>query len=318
VKKILISGALGQVGSEIALALRELYGNENVILVDIRDNVNVDLISKGPFYIADCRDREKLSTIIKNHQIDTIIHLAAILSAKAEQNPVRAWDININGLTTMLELSKEFNCSLFTPSSIGAFGSTTPKDNTPQVTIQRPSCIYGISKVSGELLCDYYYNKYNVDTRGVRFPGLISYLTPPGGGTTDYAIEIFYDAIKYKKYVCPLKEDTYLDMLYISDAVKAVIDLMNADSSKLKHRNAYNITAMSFSPKELAAEIKKHIPEFEIVYEIDPIKQRIADSWPNKLDDSEAREQWGFNPSYDLEKMVSLMLDNISRRLNND
>ena len=317
-KQILITGALGQLGSEIALALRERYTKENVVLVDIRDNVNKALIEGGPFYIADCRDRETLSSIIKKHNIDTIIHLAAILSAKGELNPTHAWDININGLTTVLDLAREFNCSLFTPSSIGAFGSSTPKDNTPQVTIQRPSCIYGITKVAGELLCDYYFNKYNVDTRGVRFPGLISYLTPPGGGTTDYAIEIFYEAIKHKKYVCPLREDTYLDMLYISDAVKAVIDLMNADPKKLKHRNAYNITAMSFSPAEIAKEIKKHIPSFEIVYEVDPIKQKIADSWPNKLDDSEAREQWGFNPSYDLEKMVDEMIEKISRRLAND
>lgn len=317
-KQILITGALGQLGSEIALALRTIYSNENVVLVDIRDDVNKDLIANGPFYIADCRDGETLSKIIEKHKIDTIIHLAAILSAKGELKPTHAWDININGLTTILELAKEYNCSLFTPSSIGAFGSSTPKDNTPQVTIQRPSCIYGITKVAGELLCDYYFNKYNVDTRGVRFPGLISYLTPPGGGTTDYAIEIFYEAIKHKKYVCPLKADTYMDMLYIGDAVDAVIKLMNADPSKLKHRNAYNITAMSFSPAEIAKEIKKHIPSFEIVYDVDPVKQKIADSWPNKLDDSEAREQWGFNPSYDLEKMVEKMLEEISRRLSND
>ncbi len=314
-KNILITGALGQLGSEIALALRAIYSNQNVVLVDIRNDINKQLILDGPFYISDCRDKEKIIQIVKKHNVDTIIHLAAILSARGEMDPPNAWDININGLTTILEIAKEFNCSLFTPSSIGAFGSSTPKDNTPQVTIQRPSSIYGITKVAGELLCDYYYNKYNVDTRGVRFPGLISYLTPPGGGTTDYAIEIFYEALKNKRYVCPIQADTYMDMLYISDAVQAVIDLMNADPNKLKHRNAYNITAMSFSPRMIANEIKKHIPEFEIVYEIDPVKQRIADSWPNKLDDSEAREQWGYNPVYDLEKMVYDMLDKISRRL---
>jgi nucleoside-diphosphate-sugar epimerase len=318
VKNILITGALGQLGSEIALALRAIYSNENVVLVDIRCDINKALISEGPFYIADCRNGDKLREIVKKHHTDTIIHLAAILSAKGELNPTMAWDININGLTTILEIAKEFDCSLFTPSSIGAFGSSTDKDNTPQVTIQRPSSIYGITKVAGELLCDYYYSKYNVDTRGVRFPGLISYLTKPGGGTTDYAIEIFHEAIKNKKYVCPIKEDTYMDMLYMKDAVKAVITLMNADPSKLKHRNAYNITAMSFSPAQIAAEIKKHIPEFEITYEIDPLKQKIADSWPNKLDDSEAREQWGFNPFYDLSSMVSEMLDKISRRLSYD
>ncbi|MGD1815726.1 MAG: L-threonine 3-dehydrogenase [Pleomorphochaeta sp.] len=317
-KRILITGALGQLGSEIAIALRSKYSNENVILVDIRDDVNVDLIKQGPFYIADCRDKEKVSEIVEKHNVDTIIHLAAILSARGESNPTFAWDININGLTTILEVAKDYGCSLFTPSSIGAFGPTTPKDNTPQVTIQRPCTIYGVSKVAGELLCDYYNCKYNVDTRGVRFPGLISYLTPPGGGTTDYAIEIFYEAIKNKKYVCPIKSDTYMDMLYMSDAVQAVIDLMNADESKLKHRNAYNITAMSFTPSQIAAEIKKHIPDFEITYDIDPIKQQIADSWPNKLDDSEARAQWGFNPSYDLEKMVKEMLEKISGRVKHD
>lgn len=317
-KSILITGALGQLGSELTLALRDLYSNENVVLVDIRDDINKELIKSGPFYISDCRNKNQLANLIKKHKIDTIFHLAAILSARGEGNPTAAWDININGLVTMLDLAREYNCSLFTPSSIGAFGLSTPKDKTPQVTIQRPSSIYGITKVAGELLCDYYFTKYNVDTRGVRFPGLISCLTPPGGGTTDYAVEIFYEAVKNKRYVCPLKEDTYLDMLYMSDAVKAIIKLMNVDPSKLKHRNAYNISAMSFTPSILASEIKKHIPDFEIVYEIDPIKQKIADSWPNSLDYSEAVEQWGFNPEYNLDKMVVEMLDQISRRVSYD
>ncbi len=317
-KNILITGALGQLGSELAYYLRDIYSPKNVVLVDIRDDVNRALIEDGPFYISDCRDREKISKIVKDHNIDTIFHLAAILSARGEMDPTFAWAININGLTTILEIARINNCAVFTPSSIGAFGDSTPKDNTPQLTIQRPCTIYGVSKVAGELLCDYYNCKYNVDTRGVRFPGLISYLTPPGGGTTDYAIEIFYEAIKNKKYVCPIKEDTYMDMLYMDDAIKAIVDLMNAKQSRLKNRNAYNITAMSFTPAQIAAEIKKHIPDFEIEYDIDPIKQAIADSWPNKLDDSEAREQWDYNPKYDLEKMVAEMLDQISRRLNHD
>lgn len=315
---ILITGALGQLGSELAYYLRDKYSANNVVLVDIRDDVNRDLVQGGPFYISDCRDSEKISTIVEKHEIDTIFHLAAILSARGENNPTLAWDININGLTSVLEVARKHNCAVFTPSSIGAFGDSTPKDNTPQVTIQRPCTIYGVSKVAGELLCDYYNCKYKVDTRGVRFPGLISYLTPPGGGTTDYAIEIFYEAIKNKKYVCPIKDDTYMDMLYMDDAIKAIVDLMETDESRLKNRNAYNITAMSFTPSQIALEIKKHIPEFEIEYDIDPIKQAIADSWPNKLDDREAREQWDYNPKYDLEKMVAEMLHQISRRINHD
>lgn len=317
-KNILITGALGQLGSELALVLKKQYSNESVVLVDIRDDINIDLIKSGPFYISDCRDKEKISKIVEKHNIDTIFHLAAILSARGESNPSLAWDININGLTTILEVAKKYNCSVFTPSSIGAFGDSTPKDLTPQVTIQRPCTIYGISKVAGELLCDYYYCKYSVDTRGVRFPGLISYLTPPGGGTTDYAIEIFYHAIRDKKYICPIKKDTYMDMLYMDDAIKAIVDLMQADSSKLKHRNAYNITAMSFTPEQIANEIKKHIPEFVIEYDIDPVKQSIADSWPNKLDDRDAREQWNYNPKYNLETMVEEMLYQISRRIKHD
>ncbi len=317
-KNILITGALGQLGSELALVLKKQYSNERVVLVDIRDDINSDLIKSGPFYISDCRDKEKITKIVETHNIDTIFHLAAILSAKGESNPSLAWDININGLTTILEVAKNYNCSVFTPSSIGAFGESTPKDLTPQVTIQRPCTIYGISKVAGELLCDYYHCKYGLDTRGVRFPGIISYLTPPGGGTSDYAIEIFYHAIRDKKYVCPIKADTYMDMLYIDDAIKAIVDLMEEDPSNLKHRNAYNITAMSFTPEQIANEIKKHIPEFVIEYDVDPIRQSIADSWPNKLDDSEAREQWSYKPYYNLETMVDEMLFKISRRIKHD
>lgn len=317
-KNILITGALGQLGSELALVLKKQYSNERVVLVDIRDDINSDLIKSGPFYISDCRDKEKITKIVETHNIDTIFHLAAILSAKGESNPSLAWDININGLTTILEVAKNYNCSVFTPSSIGAFGESTPKDLTPQVTIQRPCTIYGISKVAGELLCDYYHCKYGLDTRGVRFPGIISYLTPPGGGTSDYAIEIFYHAIRDKKYVCPIKADTYMDMLYIDDAIKAIVDLMEEDPSNLKHRNAYNITAMSFTPEQITNEIKKHIPEFVIEYDVDPIRQSIANSWPNKLDDSEAREQWGYKPYYNLETMVDEMLYKISRRIKHD
>ncbi|MBU0528494.1 L-threonine 3-dehydrogenase [bacterium] len=314
-KKILVTGAVGQIGSELTMSLRDKYGNDNVVAGGRKTKPSEKLLNSGPFEIVDCNDAKAISNAVKKYNIDTIYHLAAILSAVAEANPVLAWNVNINGLYNVLEVSREFNCAVFTPSSIGAFGLTTPLDNTPQDTIQRPNTMYGVTKVSGELLCDYYYKRFGVDTRGVRYPGIISNETLPGGGTTDYAVEIYYEAIKHKKYTCNLPAGTFLDMMYMPDAIKAGIDLMEADPVRLKHRNAFNVTAMSFDPEIIAGEIRKHIPEFTIDYNIDPVKKAIAESWPNSMDDSAAREEWGWEPDYDLEAMTKDMLEVLSKKL---
>jgi len=313
--KILITGAIGQIGSEVTMALRERYGKDNVIATDIRMPTDADLRDQGPFEFLDCLDPHHITRVMQIYKVDTIYHLAAILSAVGEAKPNQAWMVNVNGLYNILEAARQYHCALFVPSSIGAFGRTTPKDNTPQDTIQRPDTMYGVSKVTGELLCDYYHKRFGLDTRGVRFPGLISYETEPGGGTTDYAVEIFFEALKHKKYTCYLKEDTYLDMMYMPDAINAMIHLMEADSSRLKHRNAFNVTAMNFTPAQLADEIRKHIPEFEIDYSVDTIRQEIADSWPNSLDDSAAREEWGWNPQYSMADLTKDMLDKIAERI---
>lgn len=314
-QKILVTGALGQIGSELTMALRQKYGNANVIASDIRSRVDDVVIESGPFEIADCTERNKMGEVVNRYKVDTIFHLAAILSAVAEEKPQFAWNVNMIGLYNTLEVARESKCSVFTPSSIGAFGPSTPVNHTPQDTIQRPQTMYGVTKVAGELLCDYYFKRFGVDTRGVRYPGLISYQTLPGGGTTDYAVEIYYEAIKHKKYTCYLKQGTYLDMMYMPDAIKAAIDLMEADSSKLIHRNAFNVTAMSIAPEDIAAEIKKLIPEFTMNYKIDPIRQAIADSWPNKLDDSAAREEWNWRSQYDLKSMTRDMLEKLTEKL---
>lgn len=314
-KRILITGALGQIGSELITFLRKRYGDENVIASDIKSMSGGTVNQDGIFEHIDCLDAQEVYSVIKKYKIDTIFHLAAILSAAGEKNPQLAWKVNINGLYNVLEIAREYKCSIFTPSSIAAFGPSTPKDNTPQETIQRPNTIYGLTKVTGELLCDYYYSKYVVDTRGVRFPGIISCATLPGGGTTDYAVEIFYEALKNKKYTCFLNKDTYLDMMYMPDGIKAAVNLMEADSSRLKHRNAYNVTAESFSPEQLTREIKKYIPDFEINYDVDPMRQAIADSWPNRLDDSAAREDWGWSPDYDLKAMTKDMIEKLKVKL---
>ena len=314
--KILITGSLGQIGSELALELRKRYGNDNVIVSDIRKVNGSKAMETGPFELLDCTDANAIANIVKKYKINTIYHLAAILSANAEKNPQLAWNININGLYNILEVARELKCSVFTPSSIGAFGPSTPKDGTPQETIQRPTTMYGVTKVSGELLCDYYHKRFGVDTRGVRYPGLISYVAPPGGGTTDYAVEIFYEALRHKKYTCYLKKGTYLDMMYMPDGIKAAINVMEANPDKLIHRNAFNVTAMNFAPEDLEATIKKIIPDFVMDYDVDPVRQDIADSWPNYMNDSAAREEWGWKPDYDLGSMTKDMLEKLSKKLN--
>lgn len=314
-KKFLLTGALGQIGSELILALCERYGAKNVIITDKCPKPKGDFLSGCRFLEMDVTNEKQVAEIVEKFDIKVIYHLAALLSAVAEAKPQLAWDVNMNGLYNILEVAREYDCSVFTPSSIGVFGPSTPQYKTPQDTIQRPNTIYGVTKVAGELLCDYYYKRFGVDTRGLRYPGIISYKTLPGGGTTDYAVEIYYEALKNKKYTCFLKKGTYLDMMYMPDAINAAIDLMEADPAKFKHRNAYNITAMSFAPEHICAEIKKHIPEFEMTYDVDPVRQAIAESWPNSMDDSAAREEWGWEPKYHLSKMTEDMLKELKKKL---
>jgi len=313
-RRILVTGALGQIGAELVVALRERHGVDQVIASDIRMPAG-PTDSDGPFEYVDITVRRMIDEAVHKHDVGTLYHLASLLSATAEEKPHVAWDVNMGGLYRVLEVARENRCAVFFPSSIGAFGPSTPKNRTPQDTLQRPTTMYGVTKVAGELLCDYYYRRFGVDARGVRYPGLISYVAPPGGGTTDYAVEIFYEAIRNERYTCFLGPDTCLDMMYMPDAVKAAIDLMNADSDRLEHRNAFNVTSVNFTPEQLAAEIRKHIPEFVIDYAVDPVRQDIADSWPNSLDDSAARAEWGWDPEYDLEAMTRDMLDNLTRKL---
>ncbi|MBE9469197.1 MAG: NAD-dependent epimerase/dehydratase family protein [Bacteroidetes bacterium] len=305
-KNILIIGAGGQIGSELTTELRKRYGNDNVIAAD--------LANSDKFVHIDVTKYEDIKAAVKKYKIDTIYNLAAILSAVAEMKPQLAWNVGVSGLVNVLEVAREYHCSVFTPSSIGAFGKSTPPDNTPQDTIQRPSTMYGVTKVTGELLSDYYHTRFGVDTRSVRFPGIISNVTLPGGGTTDYAVEIYYEAIKNKKFTCPIAKGTFLDMMYMPDALNAAIAVMEADSASLKHRNSFNVTSMSFDPEILANAIKKEIPEFVMNYDVEPIKQAIAESWPNKMDDSCAREEWDWKPTFNLESMTKDMLKVIAEK----
>lgn len=309
-KRILVTGAGGQIGSWLVPALRELYGQDAVLATDIRPP-RTELLEGGPFQLLDCTNQKALGFAAVRHHADTIYHLAALLSAVAEKDPRLAWHVNVSSLEAVLEVARDQHCAVFTPSSIGAFGPDTPKDPTPQDTLMRPTTIYGITKVTGELLCDYYHRRYGVDTRGVRYPGLISYGAPPGGGTTDWAVEIFYRAVEDGHYTCFLREDSRLDMMYMPDAVRAAIGVMEADAERLIHRNAFNITAMQLTPAELADEIRKHLPEFRIDYDVDPVRQEIADSWPDRIDDSAAREEWGWQVEFDIAAMTVDMLKHI-------
>lgn len=315
-KKILVTGAVGQIGSELTVALRKKYGPENVIATDIRMPSDIELRDDGPFEFLDCLDPHHITRVMQIHKVDKIYHMAAILSAIGESKPNQAWQVNVNGLYNILEAARQYHCSLFFPSSIGAFGVNTPKVNTPQDTIQRPETMYGVTKVAGELLADYYHKRFNLDTRGLRFPGLISYATEPGGGTTDYAVEIFDEAVKHKEYTCYLRDDCSLDMMYMPDAVRAMIELMEADPDKLVHRNAFNLTAMNFTPTILAETIRKHIPEFKISYAVDETRQAIADSWPDSIDDSCARQEWGWNHEYDIDATTKEMLEKLRKKNN--
>ncbi len=307
--KILITGALGQIGSELAIALKKIYGEKNVITSDLHSSNIKDEFQ--PYETLNILDKQALATVIKKHEITTIYHLAAILSATGEKNPQLCFDVNIIGLYNVLEVARELKIKqIICPSSIAVFGPETPRENTPQQTVILPKTMYGLSKASGELLCDYYVQKYNLDIRGLRYPGLISYKTPPGGGTTDYAVEIFYEALKNKSYKCFLKADTTLPMMYMSDAIRGTIQLAETDFNKLKNHSNFNFAGVSFSCQQLADEIKKHIPQFKISYEPD-FRQQIADSWPQSIDDSEARKQWGWNAEYDLAKITADMLKNL-------
>jgi nucleoside-diphosphate-sugar epimerase len=312
-KRILVTGAVGQIGSELTVELRRRYGAENVVAAGHRTRPTAALC-QGPVEFIDASRRETVETVVERYQIDTIYHMAAILSAAGEKNPALAWDVNINGLYNVLEVARERGLvRVFCPSSIAAFGPETPRHDTPQETVLRPTTMYGITKVAGELLCDYYVRRFGVDVRGVRYPGIISAETLPGGGTTDYAVAIYYEAVAHKRYTCFVREDTVLPMMYMPDCIKATLDLMDADLSRLKHHADFNLAAMSFSAAELAAAIRRHIPEFECTYEPD-FRQAIADSWPCSIDDSAARQEWGWQPAYDLEAMTADMLAQLGKR----
>jgi nucleoside-diphosphate-sugar epimerase len=308
-KRILVTGAAGQIGTELVLRLRERVGDAQVLATDLNTpDPTHPVVASGPFASLDCTDAAALAREVALHRPDTIFHLAALLSATGERNPALAWSVNVGGLLNVLEAARETGAAVFTPSSIAAFGPDTPRDPTPQDTIQRPTSIYGVTKVTGELLCDYYHTRYGVDTRGLRYPGLISHSAPPGGGTTDWAIEIFHHALDRGAYASFLGADTQLDMMYMEDAIRGSIELMEVEGSRLRHRNAFNVTAFQITPRGMADVIRRHIPDFTLTEAVDPMRQGIADSWPRRLDDSAAREEWGWAPHWTLDAVVDEML----------
>lgn len=309
--KILIIGACGQIGSELTIKLREIYGNDNVVASDIREG-KPELMASGPFEVVNAMEFDQVANAVEKHQIDEVYLMAAMLSATAEKNPALAWDLNMNSLFHVLNLAKEGKIKkIFWPSSIAVFGPTTPRINTPQYTVMEPSTVYGISKQTGERWCEYYHAKFGVDVRSIRYPGLISWTTPPGGGTTDYAVDIYYKALEDKKYTCFLSENTALPMMYMDDALAATVAIMQAPAEEVKIRSSYNLGGISFTPAEIAAEIKTHIPEFTIDYAPD-FRQAIADSWPASIDDTAAQKDWNWKHQYDLKSMTQVMLDNLS------
>lgn len=315
-KNVLVIGSTGQIGSELTMKIRREIPGSTVVAGYIPGaEPKGILLESGPSEIADVRDAEGLAAIVDKYHIDTIYNLAALLSAVAERKPLLAWDIQMNGLLNILEIAREKGCAVFTPSSIGSFGPETPHVGTPQDTIQRPRSMYGVTKVATELLSDYYFHKYGVDTRSVRFPGLISYTTLPGGGTTDYAVEVYYSAVKGEEFVCPIAPGTFMDMMYMPDALHAAIQLMEADPSRLKHRNSFNIASMSFEPEQLFAKIREYIPGLRVRYEVDPVRQAIATSWPDSMDDSCAREEWDWKPTFTMDQMTVDMIENLRKRL---
>ena len=310
-KRILVTGAGGQIGAWLVPELRRLYGSAHVLASDIRDP-SPEISEGGPFQVLDATDAQAVGQAVMRHGADTVFHLAAILSAVGERDPRLAWHVNMTSLEAVLKVAREQGCAVFTPSSVGVFGPATPKDPTPQDTLMRPVTMYGITKVAGELLCDYYHRRFGVDARGVRFPGLISHGAPPGGGTTDWAVEIFYEAMARGRYTCFLGPGTRLDMMYMPDAIRAAVGIMEADPDRLQHRNAFNVTAMQLAPDDLAAEIRVHLPDFEIDYDVDPARQAIAESWPDRIDDSAARAEWGWEPAYDVSAMTSDMIEHLT------
>ena len=313
-KRLMVTGSTGQIGSELTMALRKEYGGDNVLALGHIRKPDPKLLDSGPYEILDVAEKERIDEVVKKYDVDTIYHLVALMSGKGEQNPQLAWKLNMDSLYNILEIARERGLSrIFWPSSIGVFGPSTPRTNTPQETVLLPSTIYGVTKVSGELLCNYYFQKYGLDTRSIRFPGIISSETPPGGGTTDYAVEIFYEAIRTRRYTCFLKKDTRLPFLYMPDCIKATMNLMKASLDQVKRHDGYNVSGISFSPAQLASEIMKHMPEFRCDYHPDS-RQKIADSWTTSMDDSLARREWGWKPDYDLSSLTKDMLERLSSR----
>lgn len=313
-RRILVTGAVGQIGSELTQALRERHGGSQVVAAGHHTPPGPELRDTGPFVFVDVTKRDALAAVVEQYEIGTVYHMAALLSAVGEAKPHLCWDVNVNGLYNVLEVARENDIRLFCPSSIAAFGPETPREQTPQETVLRPRTMYGVTKVAGELLCNYYLHRFGVDVRGLRYPGVISYVTPPGGGTTDYAVEICYEAVRSRSYTCFVRADTVLPMMYMPDCIKATLDLMDADPAQLQHHADYNISAMSFAARDLAEQIQQHVPGFAVHYEPDPVRQAIADSWPKSIDDSAARAEWGWQPEYDLESMTKDMLDKLASR----